>query len=108
MADLDRLVTQLAPALRHRASREPTYKHLADALRAAIMDGHLVVGDQLPPQRTLAGALQLSRTTVVASLTQLRAEGYLSSRQGSATTVRAPADHTERPDEAAVKPNEPL
>lgn len=85
-----------------KSAHGPAYKDLADALRAVILDGHLVVGDHLPPQRTLAAALNLSRTTVVASLTLLQAEGYLSSRQGSATTVRLPADPTDRPDEATA------
>ena len=102
VADLDRIVTQLTPAVARDRSRAPAYKNLADGLRGMILDGHLVVGDQLPPQRTLAAALELSRTTVVTSLTQLRAEGYLSSRQGSATTVQLPAEHTDRPDETGA------
>ncbi|HST64873.1 MAG TPA: PLP-dependent aminotransferase family protein [Mycobacteriales bacterium] len=97
MADLDRLVRQLQPSLGRRSA----YLDLADALRALILDGQLLVGDRLPPQRTLATALELSRTTVVASLNRLHAEGYLSSRQGSGTTVRLPADRTDRPDEPA-------
>src|SRR4051812_10212885 len=56
MADLARLVAQLQPALGRRSA----YLDLADGLRTLIMDGRLVVGDRLPPQRTLAGALNLS------------------------------------------------
>lgn len=97
MADVDRLAAQLRPWLGQRSA----YIDLANALRALIMDGRLLVGDQLPPQRTLAAALELSRTTVVAALAQLQAQGYLSSRQGSGTTVRLPADRTDRPDEVA-------
>lgn len=96
MTSVDRLVTQLRPAL----GRHAAYVDLANALRALILDGQLVVGDRLPPQRMLAAALELSRTTVVASLTLLNAQGYLSSRQGSGTTVALPADRTDRPDEA--------
>lgn len=95
MADLGRLVTRLTPSLGHRSA----YQDLADALRGLILDGELLAGDVLPPQRTLAESLDLSRTTVVAALTLLRAEGYLSSRQGSGTTVRLPPDETDRPDE---------
>jgi DNA-binding transcriptional MocR family regulator len=91
------LIAQLEPALGRRSA----YLDLADGLRALIMDGALVAGDRLPPQRTLASALNLSRTTVVSSLTLLRAEGFLSTRQGSATTVCAPPERVERPDEPA-------
>lgn len=97
MADLAELVAQLKPSL----GRRKAYLDLADGLRRLIMDGRLVVGDRLPPQRTLADALEVSRTTVVSSLTLLRGEGFLSTRQGSATTVCAPPEHVERPDEPA-------
>ena len=89
------LVAQLEPALGRRSA----YLDLADGLRALIMDGRLVVGDRLPPQRAMADALKLSRTTVVSSLTLLQAEGFLSARQGSATTVCVPPEHMTRPDE---------
>ena len=97
MADIARLVAQLEPALGRRSA----YLDLADGLRTLILDGRLVAGDRLPPQRTLANALDLSRTTVVSSLTLLRAEGLLSTRQGSATTVCAPPERADRPDEPA-------
>lgn len=97
MAELTRLVSQIRPTLGRRSA----YVDLANALRALILDGQLLVGDQLPPQRALAAALELSRATVVASLTLLHAEGYLTSRQGSGTVVCLPADRTDRPDEAA-------
>ncbi len=97
MADIARLVAQLEPALGRRSA----YLDLADGLRTLIMDGRLVAGDRLPPQRTLATALDLSRTTVVSSLALLRAEGFLSTRQGSATTVCAPHEGADRPDEPA-------
>jgi DNA-binding transcriptional MocR family regulator len=97
MADLAKLVAQLRPALGRRSA----YLDLADGLRMLIMDGRLVAGDRLPPQRTLAAALEVSRTTVVSSLALLRAEGFLSTRQGSATTVRVPPERVDRPDEPA-------
>ena len=95
MAELARLVAALQPTL----GRGSAYVDLANALRALILDGQLLVGDQLPPQRVLASALELSRATVVASLTVLHSEGYLTSRQGSGTIVCLPADRTDRPDE---------
>ncbi len=102
MTDLAQLVAQLEPGLGRRSA----YLDLADGLRTLIMDGRLVAGDRLPPQRTLAGALRVSRTTVVSSLTLLRAEGLLSSRQGSASTVCAPPERIDRPDEPSWLNNE--
>ena len=94
MADVARLAAQLSPAL----GRRSTYLDLADGLRTLILDGRLVAGEQLPPQRTLAAALQVSRATVVSSLTLLQAEGFLAARQGSGTTVSMPPDRVDRPD----------
>jgi DNA-binding transcriptional MocR family regulator len=97
MADVARLIAQLEPAL----GRRSTYLDLADGLRTLILDGRLVSGERLPPQRTLAAALKVSRATVVSSLTLLGAEGFLSARQGSGTTVSIPPERVDRPDEPA-------
>lgn len=66
---------------------EPLFRQLASALEEAIARGDLRPGDRLPPERDLARALSLSRSTVVAALDLLRAEGRLASRQGSGTWV---------------------
>ena len=47
-------------------------------------------GWRLPPERTLAGRLAVSRTTVTQALDELRGEGRLVSRQGSGTYVAGP------------------
>ncbi|MEU1430364.1 PLP-dependent aminotransferase family protein [Nocardia sp. NPDC005746] len=57
------------------------------ALREAIRDGRLAAGERLPPSRTLAVELGLSRGTVSAAYDQLIAEGLLTARQGSGTRV---------------------
>ena len=54
--------------------------------------GKLEVGRRLPPERTLARQLAVSRTTVVQAYDVLRGDEWLESRQGSGTWVsRAPA-----------------
>ena len=63
-------------------------QQLARALRAAVQSGMLADGARLPPERTLAAALAVSRSTVTSALDELRAEGTVQSRQGSGTTVR--------------------
>lgn len=74
-------------------SRGPAalYANLAGALRRAIERGDLPPGTRLPPERSLAPALAVSRGTVMAAYEQLRLAGLLDSRQGSGTWVRTDA-----------------
>jgi DNA-binding transcriptional MocR family regulator len=60
---------------------------LAFALRSRILADLLPAGTVLPPERLLAEALAVSRSTLVSALDLLRAEGLVSSRQGSGTRV---------------------
>ncbi len=62
---------------------------LAHALTQAIRNGFLAPGSRLPSERTLAQALMVSRTTVVAAYDALRESGWLESRSGSGTQVSA-------------------
>jgi len=57
------------------------------ALRAAVRSGRLTPGSRLPATRTLAAELGVARGTVAAAYDQLVAEGYLTARTGSGTTV---------------------
>ncbi|MEO3822230.1 PLP-dependent aminotransferase family protein [Actinomadura sp. B10D3] len=67
--------------------RRRLHDRLAHALRAAIREGRLVEGAAVPPSRTLAEELGCSRWVVTEAYAQLKAEGYLSARTGSATRV---------------------
>ena len=66
----------------------PVYRRLAAAIAAAIERGELESGARLPAERVLAGALAVSRTTVVSAYEDLRREGRVESRRGSGTRVR--------------------
>jgi GntR family transcriptional regulator/MocR family aminotransferase len=57
------------------------------ALRTAIRDGQLAAGVRLPSSRDLAAQLGVARGTVTAAYGQLTAEGYLTTRRGSGTSV---------------------
>lgn len=72
---------------RWEQGRGPLYRQLTDALRSLLESGALPRGSALPAERTLASALSVSRTTVSAAYAELRSEGWLDARQGSATTV---------------------
>jgi len=72
---------------RWSSGRGPLYVLLASRLRQLIDDGELPPGELLPPDRALAAALAVGRTTVVAAYDLLRAEGRITRRQGSGTRV---------------------
>src|SRR3954471_7929609 len=72
---------------RWSAGRGPLYVLLAARLRQLIDDGELPPGTPLPPDRALASALAVGRTTIVAAYDLLRAEGRIVRRQGSGTRV---------------------
>jgi GntR family transcriptional regulator/MocR family aminotransferase len=59
------------------------------ALREAIRSGRLKRGTRLPPTRTLARDLGVSRGTLLEAYEQLAAEGWITGRQGSSTIVTA-------------------
>jgi DNA-binding transcriptional MocR family regulator len=65
----------------------PLQQKLARGLADAIRKGAVQAGIRLPSERSLAQALSISRTTVVAAYDALRQSGWLNSRTGSGTWV---------------------
>ncbi|MDC7119913.1 PLP-dependent aminotransferase family protein [Cellulomonas fimi] len=65
----------------------PVHVRLTHALRTAVRDGRLVRGALLPPSRTLATHLGVSRWVVTQAYGELVAEGVLDARTGSGTRV---------------------
>lgn len=78
------LAELLRPALKDPG---PLYRCLAERLRVAIDTGEIPSGTMLPPERELAGALSVSRATIVSTYQHLKADGWLESRRGSGTWV---------------------
>src|SRR5215217_6060346 len=66
---------------------------LEHGLRSAIQQRRLAAGTKLPPTRVLAAELGVSRSVVVETYANLRADGYLEARQGAGTRVRLDAQH---------------
>lgn len=82
-------ISDLASALGDFPRGEgPLYQQLADAIAAAVERSDLLPGTRLPPERALADALRLSRTTVGQAYARLRDAGTIESRHGSGTWVR--------------------
>lgn len=88
---------------RWSAGRGPLHLLLAARLRRLIDDGDLPPATPLPPDRALAAALAVGRSTVVAAYDLLRDEGRIVRRRGSGTRVAgaasapAPAETTDAP-----------
>lgn len=78
------LAELLRPSLRESG---PLYRCLAERLRVAIDTGEIPSGTMLPPERELAGALSVSRATIVSTYQHLKTDGWLESRRGSGTWV---------------------
>ncbi len=74
-----------------RKTAEPLRLQLERELRNAIRSGRLAAGERLPSSRVLAAELGISRGLVLECYSQLRAEGFLTARSGSATRVAAGA-----------------
>jgi DNA-binding transcriptional MocR family regulator len=66
------------------------YAALADRIRLLVIDGRVTSGTRLPSERDLSTRLGVSRTTVNSAYADLRASGYLLSRQGSGSVVTLP------------------
>ncbi|WP_370444618.1 GntR family transcriptional regulator, partial [Caulobacter sp. D5] len=64
MGDARDLPAGAAWLRRVAAGEGPIYRRLFEALRGAVADGELSAGEQLPPQRTVAGLLGVDFTTV--------------------------------------------
>jgi GntR family transcriptional regulator / MocR family aminotransferase len=71
---------------------EPLRSQLERGLRDAIRSGRLKPDERLPSSRELARELGVSRGLVLECYAQLQAEGYLTSRGGSATRVAPGAE----------------
>jgi len=71
------------------------YGRLVEALEAAIRDGELQAGDQLPPQRAVAEMLGVDLTTVTRAYAAARARGLIEGAVGRGTFIRARASEDE-------------
>jgi GntR family transcriptional regulator / MocR family aminotransferase len=70
-----------------RDAPDPLHRQISASIRDGIRSGRLALGSSLPPTRTIAADLGVSRGVVVEAYQQLTAEGYLTSRAGGYTQV---------------------
>src|ERR1700761_3373376 len=91
-ADVDPALVIGPQALADLLGRGPAadgalYRLLAARIGRLADTGELPAGVRLPPERTLAAALSVSRNTVALAYQVLRDEGMAASRQGSGTRL---------------------
>lgn len=65
----------------------PLYRQVASYIENSILNGELIPGMPLPPERKLAQQLGVNRSTITLAYEELRATGLVESKQGSATKV---------------------
>ena len=70
-------------------TERPLYGHLVSLMETAIASGELPSGTRVPPERTLAQRLKISRTTVVSAYRELESRGLLRGYVGRGTFVCA-------------------
>ncbi|MGR8947901.1 MAG: MocR-like pyridoxine biosynthesis transcription factor PdxR [Gammaproteobacteria bacterium] len=63
------------------------YLQIADGIRSAIQNGQLVPGEKLPSCRNIAEDLGVHRNTVMTSLNELKAQGWITSHERSRYAV---------------------
>ena len=73
----------------------PIYLAILRALEAAVAEGELQAGEQLPPQRAVAAALGVDFTTVTRAYTAARARGLVEGAVGRGTFVAGRAAEDE-------------
>ncbi len=71
-----------------RTQKASLTRQVYEALKEKILSGELAAGQQLPPTRSLAVELSVSRNVVLYAYDQLTAEGYIESVSGSGTFVK--------------------
>src|SRR5476649_1557955 len=70
-----------------RESIVPIYQQIYEGLREAILTGALPELSRLPPERSLAEALAVNRSTVVHAYRSLAADGLIEQKVGSGSRV---------------------
>lgn len=68
------------------------YEQIVLQLQQEILSGRLAPGDRLPPERDLATRFKVSRASIREALSVLQSRGFIESRQGGGTIIRATAD----------------
>ncbi len=75
----------------HEIKKTRIYEEVIHQIQALVKAGKLKAGDKLPPERELAEAFKVSRTSVREAIRALETQGLVVSRPGSGTFITAPS-----------------
>ena len=92
---------QLSRLLGDQPFSHPRYEDLAARIRMLLVDGRLAASTRLPSERSLAAALEVSRTTVTSAYARLRDAGFVDARRGSGHVTSV---HTSLPSTMVASP----
>src|SRR5262249_26919728 len=79
-----------------RGSGEPVYEQIARQVRAAIAEGTLQPGTDLPSVRTLASDLGVNLNTVARAYRALEEDGFVAIRHRTGAALAAPSRRPDR------------
>ena len=71
-----------------RDSTVPIYLQICRGIKEMILSGSLPEGFRLPPERRLAAALGVNRSTILSAYRELKADALVDSHVGRGTSVR--------------------
>ncbi|WP_053954950.1 PLP-dependent aminotransferase family protein [Inediibacterium massiliense] len=71
----------------HRKDTQPLYMQIVDYVKGKIREGEWVIGMVLPSQRELADLFEVNRSTIVAAMDELKAEGIIEGRGKGGTKI---------------------
>lgn len=80
-----------------KQNKQPLHLQIVRFVTAKVQSGEWPAGAKLPPQRQLAAAWQINRSTLQSALGELVAAGVLATRMGSGIWVAAPEAAGQRP-----------
>ncbi len=77
----------LQPDSWHQKGHGPRYKQLSIYIAAAIRDGRIALGSQLPAERDMADLADVSRVTIRKAIAELVRENLIEQKQGAGSFV---------------------
>ncbi|MEW6365519.1 MAG: PLP-dependent aminotransferase family protein [Acidobacteriota bacterium] len=87
-----------------RESRVPVYQQISGKIKEMVLSGRMPPGYRLPPERRLAAALKVNRSTILNAYRELKAGGLVDAHVGRGTAVVARRFAGAEPQRAQVLP----
>ncbi|MFK8260048.1 Uxu operon transcriptional regulator [Erwinia sp. AnSW2-5] len=89
--------------MKSNTSQQRPYQEVGAMLRKMIAQNHYAAGDRLPPEREIAGTLNVTRTLVREALIMLELEGVIEVRRGAGIFLLQDPAMRQTPESAPVQ-----